>query len=133
MLIKKTYKGSYKNKEYSLLRSSLVFGDFGIKAKHKGKITAKQIEAFRKVITKVLKNFGKLWILCKPNMSVARKKKGMRMGKGKGDDIFWYYNVKAGMILFEINSKLSYHDTVKILKSASKKLPICTSIIFKKY
>jgi large subunit ribosomal protein L16 len=81
---KKEHKDTFKNKEYSLNKSSLLFGDFGVVATAKGVLVSKEIEAARKSIAKEIKGVGQVVVRVRPNRPRTEKKKGMRMGKGKG-------------------------------------------------
>jgi large subunit ribosomal protein L16 len=81
---KKEHKITFKNKEYSLNGSSLLFGNFGIVAKVKGVLSYKEIDAAKKAITKEIKGIGVVFSRVRPNRPRTEKKKGMRMGKGKG-------------------------------------------------
>lgn len=81
---KKEHKNTFKNKEYSLNKTSLLFGDFGIASKVKGVLYYKEIAAVKKIIAKKIKGVGIVFPRIYPNRPRTEKKKGMRMGKGKG-------------------------------------------------
>ena len=81
---KKEHKKTFKNKEYSIKKSSLSFGDFGITAKGKGVLFYKELEAAKKVVAKAIKGIGIVVLRVRPIRPRTKKKKGMRMGKGKG-------------------------------------------------
>ena len=81
----------------------LEFGEFGLKALESGRISAKTIEAVRRIITRKFKRMGQIWIRIFPDISVSSKPAEVRMGKGKGFPSFWVCLVKKGKILFDIN------------------------------
>src|SRR5688572_11874013 len=82
---------------------TLDFGAFGMKAMEPGRITARQIEAARRAITRHMKRVGKVWIRVFPDVPVSRKPAEVRMGSGKGTPEFWMCRVKPGRIMFEID------------------------------
>lgn len=110
--------------------SQLVYGTYGIKAKTGSHLTAFQIEAARRVLSRILKKEGKLWIRIFPDMPQTSKPNEVRMGKGKGAFEGWYANVKADQILFEF-TKLDEHIAKKLSHIVSSKLPIKTQLIKK--
>src|SRR6201995_5568170 len=83
--------------------TSLNFGAFGLKAMEPGRITARQIEAARRALTRHIKRMGRVWIRIFPDVPVSSKPAEVRMGKGKGSPEFWVCRVKPGRILFEID------------------------------
>lgn len=84
-------------------RGNLVsFGDFGLKATTRGRITAREIEAGRRAINRYVKRGGKLWIRIFPDKPVSKKPLEVRMGKGKGNPEYWVFVVKPGHMLYEI-------------------------------
>ncbi len=108
--------------------NTLNFGDFGLKALGKGKITAQQIEAARIAITRHVKRKGKIWIRIFPDKPVTKKPAETRMGKGKGGVEFWVAPVKPGRILYEMEG-VDPALAVEALRLASYKLPIPTKIV----
>ena len=126
----KKYKKETKGKISGICYESITFGAFGIKALEYGKITARQIETARRVISKRVKNTGKFWIRIYPSKPVTRKPNEVRMGKGKGSVSFWVAVVKPGKILFEIEG---INKTVanKVFESVSNKLPIKVGLSYK--
>ena len=103
--------------------TALNFGSYGLKAAAPGRVTARQIEACRRAITRHIKRGGKVWINVFPDKPVTEKPAETRMGSGKGNPEHWVAVVKPGRILFE----LSYHDVVvarEALDRAIQKLPI---------
>jgi large subunit ribosomal protein L16 len=81
---KKEHKSTFKNKEYSINKTTLTFGDFGITAATKGVLYFKEIEAAKKALAKQIKGVGLVFSRVRPDRPKTEKKKGMRMGKGKG-------------------------------------------------
>ena len=129
---KTKYKKSFKGRIYGLetKANQLIFGSVGLKSLEIGRITSKQIEATRRVISRKLKRLGKVDIRIFPYTPISRKPIEVRMGKGKGAVDFWVAKVKPGQILFEIQG---IKDTLCIstLKSAAQKLPVNTKIVTK--
>ena len=101
----------------------ILFGIFGLKSLEFTRLTSRQIESARKIISRKIKRLGKLWIRVYPDIPVTSKSTGNRMGKGKGSFDRWVFKVKPGQILFEI-SGISEEIAFKALDSAVKKLPI---------
>jgi len=126
----KKYKKEIKGKISGICRESITFGVFGIKALEHGKITARQIETARRVISKRVKNTGKFWICIYPAKPITRKPNEVRMGKGKGSVSFWVAVVKPGKILFEIEG-ITKTIANKVFESVSNKLPIKISLSYK--
>ena len=106
------------------------FGSYALKALEPGKITAKQIEAFRKIITRKIKKIGKLWIRIFPNIPISKKPAEVRMGKGKGATDHWACRIATGKVLFELEG-LPNKRAESVLLAGSKKLPIKTKVIAK--
>lgn len=108
--------------------NNLSFGDFGIKSLDNSRITARQIEAARIVISKYLKRVGKIWIRIFPDKPITKKPLEVRQGKGKGNVEFWVALVQPGRVLFEV-AGVPYEIAYKALKLASYKLPVRTLFI----
>ncbi|MDO8183532.1 MAG: 50S ribosomal protein L16 [bacterium] len=106
----------------------LSFGSFGLKSVAYGRITANQIEAARKTISRQLKKTGKLWIRVFPDRPVTQKAAEVGMGKGKGDVKGYSFEVLPGRVLFEIDG-LPAADAREAMRKAGAKLPILTKII----
>ncbi|MDP6389629.1 MAG: 50S ribosomal protein L16 [Alphaproteobacteria bacterium] len=83
--------------------TSLNFGRYGLKAMKAGRVTARQIEAARRAVTRHIKRAGKVWIRVFPDVPVSAKPAEVRMGKGKGTPEFWMCRVKPGRIMFELD------------------------------
>ena len=108
--------------------NKVVFGEYGIQALEPTWITSRQIEATRRSITRYVRKTGKIWIRIFPDKSVTERAAESRMGAGKGALAYWVAVVKPGTILFEING-LNKEMSLKVLKTASYKLPIKTKIV----
>ncbi len=108
--------------------TSLAFGEFGLKALEPERVTARQIEATRRAITREMKRQGKVWIRVFPDVPVTAKPIEVRMGKGKGSVERWVARVAPGRILFEIDGVPE--DTARLaLALGAAKLPIKTKVV----
>ena len=108
--------------------TSLNFGAYGLKAMAPERITARQIEAARRAITRHLRRTGRLWIRVFPDVPVSSKPAEVRMGKGKGSPEFWVARVAPGRIMFELDG-VSWELAQEAFKLAAAKLPIDTKIV----
>ena len=108
--------------------TSLNFGSYGLKAMSQERITARQIEAARRAITRHLRRTGRLWIRVFPDLPVSSKPAEVRMGKGKGAPEFWVARVAPGRIMFELDG-VSWDLAQEAFKLAAAKLPIETKIV----
>jgi large subunit ribosomal protein L16 len=108
--------------------ATLNFGAFGMKATTNARITARQIEAARRAITRHLKRAGRVWIRIFPDQPVSKKPAEVRMGKGKGSVEYWVAPVKAGRIMFEIDGVPAQLAEEAIQRGAAK-LPVRTRFI----
>ncbi len=108
--------------------NQLAFGDFGLKALGRGRLTAQQIEAARIAITRHVRRGGKIWIRVFPDKPVTKKPAETRQGKGKGSVEFWVAVVKPGRILYEMEG-VDESLAREALWLASQKLPIPTKIV----
>jgi large subunit ribosomal protein L16 len=107
---------------------SLAFGSFGLKALAPERITARQIEAARRTISRSMKRSGKLWIRIFPDVPVSKKPAEVRMGSGKGNPEFWVVRVKPGKIMFELDG-VDELTARSAFEKAAAKLPIKTKFI----
>lgn len=108
--------------------TELIFGQYGLKALHSGKISAKTLEALRRVITRKFRRIGQIWIRVFPDIAVSTKPAEVRMGKGKGAPCYWICKVKQGQIIFEMDGiphKLA-HQAADL---AYYKLPLKTKFV----
>jgi large subunit ribosomal protein L16 len=106
----------------------LNFGSHGLKAMEPERVTARQIEAARRAMTRHMKRAGRVWIRIFPDVPVSKKPVEVRMGKGKGSPEFWAARVHPGRIMFELDG---VSDTIakEALELAAAKLPIKTRIV----
>jgi large subunit ribosomal protein L16 len=108
--------------------NELNFGSFGIKALEPERITARQIEAARRAITRHMKRAGRVWIRIFPDVPVSKKPTEVRMGKGKGTPEFWAAKVKPGRVMFEIDG-VPADVAREALRLGAAKLPIRTRFV----
>lgn len=108
--------------------SALNFGEYGLKALEPERVTARQIEAARRAISRHVKRVGRLWIRIFPDVPVTRKPAEVRMGSGKGSVEFWVCRVKPGRIMFEIDG-VSEAIAREAFERAAAKLPIKTKFV----
>ena len=101
----------------------LNFGSYGLKAVEPGRITARQIEAARRAITRHMKRVGKVWIRVFPDVPVSRKPAEVRMGSGKGTPEYWVARIHPGRIMFEIDG-VQKSLAIEAFALAAAKLPI---------
>jgi large subunit ribosomal protein L16 len=97
---RKQMKG--RNRGLAQSGNKVSFGEFGLKATGRGRITARQIEAARRTITRTVKRGGKLWIRVFPDKPISKKPLEVRMGKGKGNVEYWVAQIQPGRMLYEI-------------------------------
>jgi len=126
MKFRKQHKGRIHGNATS--GTYLSFGSFGLKAMSPERVTARQIEAARRAITRAMKRQGKLWIRVFPDVPVTSKAIGVRMGSGKGSPEFYVTRVKPGKILFELDG-VSREIAKEAFELAGAKLPIKTRFI----
>ena len=107
---------------------NLAFGQFGLKAVEPERITARQIEAARRAITRHMKRSGRVWIRVFPDVPVSKKPLEVRMGSGKGTPELWVCRVKPGRIIFEVDG-VSVEVAKQSLALAAAKLPVKTRFI----
>jgi large subunit ribosomal protein L16 len=108
--------------------TTLNFGSYGLKAVEPARVTARQIEAARRAITRHMKRIGKVWIRVFPDVPVSRKPAEVRMGSGKGTPEYWVCRVHPGRIMFEMDGvpKQLAHEAFAL---AAAKLPIKTRVV----
>src|SRR5215475_6478845 len=107
---------------------NLDFGSFGLKAVEPDRLSARQIEAARRAITRHMKRAGRVWIRIFPDVPVSKKPAEVRMGSGKGAPEFWVCRVKPGRVLFELDG-VSVQVAREALTLAAAKLPIKTRFV----
>ena len=108
----------------------LNFGSFALKATEPERVTARQIEAARRAITRHMKRQGRVWIRIFPDVPVSSKPTEVRMGKGKGSTDYWAAKVKPGRIMFEIDG-VAESIAREALRLGAMKLPVTTRIVAK--
>lgn len=123
---RKQFKG--RNRGTAVRGSSVDFGDFGLKAVDRGRITARQLESARRAISRHVKRGGKLWIRIFPDKPITKKPLEVRQGKGKGSVEYWVALVQPGKIMFEVEG-ISEESAREAFTLASAKLPIKTTFI----
>ena len=123
---RKQFKGRIKGEAKG--GSDLNFGTFGLKATQPERITARQIEAARRAMTRHMKRQGRVWIRIFPDVPVSSKPTEVRMGKGKGSVDYWACKVKPGRIMFEIDG-VSEEIAREALRLGSMKLPVKTRTV----
>ncbi|MFY9700060.1 MAG: 50S ribosomal protein L16 [Rhodoplanes sp.] len=123
---RKAHKGRIRGVASSA--TTLAFGQFGLKAMAPERITARQIEAARRAMTRHMKRAGRVWIRIYPDVPISKKPLEVRMGSGKGAPEYWVARVKPGRILFEVDGVTS-QVAREALTLAAAKLPIKTRFI----
>ena len=123
---RKEQKG--RNKGVATVGNKVSFGEYGLKAVGRGRLTARQIEAARRAITRHMKRAGRVWIRVFPDVPVSKKPIEVRMGKGKGTPELWVVRVKPGRILFEVDG-IPVDVAKEALGLAAAKLPVKTRFI----
>lgn len=108
--------------------STLAYGEFGLKALEPERMTARQIEAARRAISRAMKRVGKLWIRVFPDVPVSKKPAEVRMGSGKGNPEYWVVRVKPGRILFELDG-VPEAVAREAFELAGAKLPVKTKFV----
>jgi large subunit ribosomal protein L16 len=123
---RKAHKGRIKGVATSGV--SLAFGQFGLKALEPDRVTARQLEAARRALTRHMKRAGRVWIRVYPDVPVSKKPLEVRMGSGKGAPEYWVTRVKPGRIIFEVDG-VPVTVAREALDLAAAKLPIKTRFI----
>ncbi len=124
------YRKAFKGRIHGTATSAaeLTFGAFGLRALEPERVTARQIEAARRAITREMKRAGRVWIRVFPDVPVSKKPTEVRMGKGKGTPEFWAARVKPGRIMFEIDG-VPVELAKEALRLGAAKLPIRTRFV----
>lgn len=121
---RKQQKGN--NNGIAVRGSSVSFGEYGLKAITRGRITARQIEAARRAITRHLKRGGKMWIRVFPDKPITKKPLEVRMGKGKGSVEYWVAQIRPGTMLYEVQG-VSEQLAREAFELGAAKLPVKTT------
>jgi large subunit ribosomal protein L16 len=124
------FRKAHKGRIHGVATSgnTLAFGQFGLKALEPERVTARQIEAARRALTRHMKRSGRVWIRVFPDVPVSKKPIEVRMGKGKGSPEYWVCRIKPGRVMFEIDG-VSLEIAKEALGLAAAKLPIRTRFV----
>ena len=123
---RKQMKG--RNRGISTTGNKVSFGEFGLKTIEEGRLTARQIEAARRAMTRAVKRGGKLWIRIFPDTPVTKKPLEVRMGSGKGNVEYWVAKVRPGKMLYEMEG-VSETEAREAFKLAAAKLSVKTAFV----
>ena len=128
--IRTKFRKAHKGRIHGLATSgqNLVFGQYGLKATEAERVTARQIEAARRALTRHMKRLGRVWIRVYPDVPVSKKPLEVRMGSGKGTTELWICRVKPGRILFELDG-VPIELAREALTLAAAKLPVKTRFV----
>jgi large subunit ribosomal protein L16 len=124
------YRKAHKGRIHGVAKggTTLNFGAFGLKALEPERVTARQIEAARRAITRAMKRAGRVWIRIFPDLPVSTKPAEVRMGSGKGSPEYWVARVKPGRVMFEIDG-VTQELAQEALTLGAAKLPIKTKFV----
>ena len=124
------FRKAHKGRIHGVASSAinLAFGQYGLKALEPERITARQIEAARRALTRHMKRSGRVWIRLFPDVPVSKKPLEVRMGSGKGTPELWVARVKPGRVIFEIDG-VTVQTAREALSLAAAKLPIKTRFV----
>ncbi len=123
---RKVHKG--RNRGIATVANKVSFGEYGLKSVDRGRLTARQIEAARRAMTRHIKRGGKIWIRVFPDKPITTKPLEVRMGKGKGNVEYWVAQIQPGRMLFEMEG-VDEELAREAFELASAKLPIKTTFI----
>ena len=123
---RKQHKG--RNRGLAMNGNKVSFGEFGLKAVTRGRVTARQIEAARRAMTRHVKRGGKIWIRMFPDVPVTKKPLEVRQGKGKGNVEYWVAKVQPGKVLYEMEG-VDEKVAREAFRLAGAKLPVQTIFV----
>ena len=123
---RKMHKG--RNRGLAHRGSKVIFGEFALKASGRGRLTARQIEAARRAMTRHIKRGGKIWIRVFPDKPITNKPLEVRMGKGKGNVEYWVALIQPGKVLYEMEG-VSEELAREAFALAAAKLPVATTFV----
>ena len=123
---RKQMKG--RNRGLALAGSKVSFGEFGLKATDRGRLTARQIESARRAINRYVRRGGKIWIRIFPDKPISKKPLEVRQGKGKGNVEYWVAQIQPGKVLYEIEG-VTEEIAREAFRLASAKLPMKTTFV----
>ncbi len=115
-----------RNRGLALRGSTVAFGEFGLKATERGRLTARQIEAARRAMTRYIKRGGKIWIRVFPDKPITKKPLEVRQGKGKGNVEYWVCLIQPGRVLYEMEG-VPENVAREAFRLAAAKLPFQTT------
>jgi len=123
---RKEHKG--RNRGLATRGAHVAFGEFGLKATERGRLTARQIEAARRAITRHIKRGGRIWIRIFPDKPISQKPAEVRMGNGKGNPEYWVAEIQPGKVLYEMDG---VDETLarEAFELAAAKLPLKTIVV----
>jgi len=124
------YRKQHKGRNRGLAQSGnrVSFGEYGLKSLERGKITARQIEAARRAMTRHVRRVGKIWIRIFPDTPITKKPLEVRMGKGKGNVEYWVSKVQPGRVLYEMEG-VDEETARRAFELAAAKLPVKTTFV----
>ncbi len=123
---RKQHKG--RNTGIATRGNSVAFGEFGLKATSRGRLTARQIESARRAITRYIKRGGRVWIRVFPDKPISKKPAEVRMGNGKGNPEYYVAEIQPGKVLYELNG-VGEEVAREAFRLASAKLPFATTFV----
>jgi len=123
---RKMFKG--RNRGLANNGNKVSFGEYGLKAADRGRLTARQIEAARRAMTRHIKRGGKIWIRVFPDVPISKKPLEVRMGKGKGNVEYWVCKIQPGKVLYEMEG-VTEQIAREAFKLAAAKLPFKTTFV----
>jgi large subunit ribosomal protein L16 len=123
---RKQHKG--RNRGLAIRGSTVSFGEYGLKALGRGRLTARQIEAARRAMTRHVKRGGKIWIRVFPDKPISKKPLEVRQGKGKGNVEYWVAQVQPGRVLYEMEG-VTEQVAREAFQRAAAKLPMKTTFV----
>ena len=125
---RKQHKG--RNRGLAQVGNKVSFGEYGLKALERGRITSRQIEAARRAMTRHVKRGGKIWIRIFPDKPITEKPLEVRQGKGKGNVEYWVAQIQPGRMLYEMQG-VSEEIAREAFKLAAAKLPLKTTFVIR--
>ena len=126
------FRKQFKGRNYGVATrgAKVSFGEFGLKAVDRGRLTARQIEAARRAMTRYIKRGGRIWIRIFPDKPISQKPAEVRMGKGKGSVEYWVAEIQPGKVLYEMDG-VQEHVSREAFRLAAAKLPLRTVFVHK--
>ena len=125
---RKQFKG--RNRGLANVGNKVSFGEYGLKAADRGRLTARQIEAARRAMTRYIKRGGKIWIRIFPDKPISKKPLEVRQGKGKGNVEYWVAQIQPGRMLYEMEG-VTEEIAREAFRLAAAKLPIKTTFVIR--